>query len=105
MHESFGFDRESLILLLVLLFIFFGFMLTNGFYTIPNWDYFKYNYILENVFRDILNPSLEHKGKTIPLAYYYAIFLPAAWFGKFYSLFTAVEIAQLQIFFNLWFLI
>jgi hypothetical protein len=84
-------------MVLLLSVIGFGY-LVNGMTTVPNWDYYKYNTLLDGIYHAVLRPSVVwgQDGKPHELAYYYAIFLPSIWLSKAIGCGHALTIFHVQ---------
>ena len=91
--------------------------------SIENFDYYKYNYLLDQIFKNfpltqIYIPDVRHfvsydrtfaarvimdSGRNYLLSYYYAIYLPPVLFGWILqALRFNINVLHLQIFFNFW---
>jgi len=86
--------------LLILACVGLGF-LVNGPDTVPNWDYYKYNYLIDGISRTLFHPGVvwSTDGQWHALAYYYAIFLPTTYLSAGLSFFTTVTPFSKQVIF------
>ena len=75
----------------------FGYLI-HGPMTVPNWDYYKYNTLLDGISHSLGHPSVVwgRDGQIHALAYYYVIFLPSVWLSKLLALDGALRVFQLQ---------
>lgn len=90
---------KKFLLVTLLLFLFTHSFLLNGYETIPNWDYYKYNKLLVDIFNSNLTPAVIIADEKFLLAYYYSIFLPTVVFGHFLQIFIEINVFDLQIIF------
>jgi len=101
MKDSLKIDKKIFSLVFIFVSIFTFSYLINGFSTIPNWDYYKYNKIMWDIFNNPLNPSVNIENNSHLLAYYYVIFMPSIVLALFLDLFIKITVFKLQFIFIL----